>query len=95
MDIQMLFFLYSQRSLTLLLYCHCAILPDRHSATFRSIAKEGRNIPQKYKKTAILTERDEKTEQRQILWKTVAQETRNTKPLIVATTHDKTLSSGY
>ena len=37
---------------------------------------------------------DEKTEQRQILWKTVEQETKHTKPLIVATTHDKTLSSG-
>ena len=52
------------------------------------------NISQKYKKTAILTKNDEKTEQRQILWKTVAQETKNTKPLIVATTHDRTLSSG-
>ena len=52
------------------------------------------NISEKYKKTAILTKKDEKTEQRQILWKTVAQETKNTRPLIVATTHDKTLSSG-
>ena len=47
------------------------------------------------KKTAILTKDDEKTEQRQILWKTVARETKNTKPLVVATTHDKTLSRGY
>ena len=53
------------------------------------------NISQKYEKTAILTEKDEKTEQRKILWKTVAQETRSTKPLIVATTHDKALSSGF
>ena len=51
------------------------------------------NISQKYKKTAILTKRNEKGEKRQILWKTVAQETKKTKPLIVATTHDKTLSS--
>ena len=52
------------------------------------------NISQKYKKTAILTKRNEKTVQRQILWKTVAQEMKNTKPLIVAKTHDKNLSSG-
>ena len=39
--------------------------------------------------------RRKKTEERQILWKTVAQETRNTKLLIVATTHDKTPISGY
>ena len=38
--------------------------------------------------------RQKKTEQRQILCKTVAQGTKNTKLLIVATTHDKTLSSG-
>ena len=44
--------------------------------------------------TAILTKRNEKTEQRQIFWKIVTQETKNTKPLIVAITHDKNLSSG-
>ena len=61
---------------------------------FQNFGRKG-NISQKYKKkTAILTKNDEKREQRQILWKTVAHETKNTKPLIVTTTHDKTLSSG-
>ena len=52
------------------------------------------DISQKYKKDGHFDEKRRKKEQRQILWKTVGQETRNTKPLIPATTHDKTISSG-
>ena len=51
------------------------------------------NISQKYKKTAILTGKDEKQNNDGDSRKQSHERTRKTKPLIVAITHDKNLSS--